>query len=83
MNDRAKVKLCQLALALLLLGAGVVSLSLSFASVLAITIAWTAGDYWLAWFAAISFILGFVSGIAGVVATAQFLDGLCDRRTAP
>lgn len=73
-------KICEFVLMGLFLVSGVVLLTLSFWAITSVvgSFNWTPTDYWLAWFSAISAVLSIPCLIAGVVATAGFLDGLCN-----
>lgn len=74
-----KLKYCNLIIGICGIVLSIVLLYLSFLSILAVhhTTDWTAVDYWLAWFSALSFIGGFISGIFGTVSFAIFLTDIC------
>jgi len=73
-------QLCRFIICTLLLSAGIATLSASFWAAMSIHGGWTAADYWFAWFAGISFILGFAVTIIGGVVTGSYLTDLCGGR---
>ena len=77
---KTRVKLCQLAAAVLATLAALLFLWLSFVAVTGIGGGekWIAVDYWRAWVSFFSLVFAGVSTVMALIASAVFFDGLCD-----
>lgn len=76
-----KTKLCTLLVTVASYGLCVVLFGLSFEAAASANFAWHPVDYWLVWFALVSFVGGVINGIFGTVMGMTFVDGLCGKDT--
>lgn len=71
-------KLCEFTAAAMAWVLCVVLLTLSLLAITHVSSAWSALDYWLAWFAGITFIAGMAGMGMAIIASFRFWDGICN-----